>query len=168
MDEDTHGTIQRGYIWNTIDNECLGGERQWRRIHACASLDKEGLLIAMDGEKNNFFLDNPENNDWKIYYTEDPLPEFIGETSFAASNGRLHILEVRGKSPAFLYIYDIKKRKLVMDQTDQKPIPKFDDDLWSMDKWDRVVRLVPVADDKLCFLWLGPVSFFFEQPRNSY
>ncbi|GKV48952.1 hypothetical protein SLEP1_g55727 [Rubroshorea leprosula] len=159
----TYPTKQEGYIWNVINNECLqtrihppeDGDGQWRRIRACASLD-EGLLIAMDGEKNNFFLYNQENNDWKIYNIQDPLPKFIGETSFAAFNGRLYFLEVRSMSPAFLFVYDINKGKLVMDK---KPIPEFDDDLWSMDKWDRVVRLVPVADDKLCFLWLGPVTY---------
>ncbi|GKV32734.1 hypothetical protein SLEP1_g41318 [Rubroshorea leprosula] len=165
MDEDTYRTEQRGYIWNTTDNQCRqdrirppedGGERQWRRIRACAALDGQGLLIAMDGEKNNFFLYDQENKDWKSYYIEDPLPKFFGETSFAASNGRLYILEVPSMFPAFLYIYDIEKRKLVMAKM---PIPNFDDDLWSMDKWDRVVRLVSVADDKLCFLWLGPVTY---------
>ncbi|GKU93498.1 hypothetical protein SLEP1_g7091 [Rubroshorea leprosula] len=166
MDEDKYLTNRKGYIWSTRENKCLetkigppkveGEKWQWRRIRACAALDKEGLLIAMDGEKNNFFLYKPEKNDWEICKFKDPLPKFIGETSFAASNGRLYFLEVQGKFPALLYIYDIKEGKLVIDKT---PILELDDDLWSMDEWDRVVRLVLVADDKLCLLWLGPVSY---------
>ncbi|GKV32776.1 hypothetical protein SLEP1_g41356 [Rubroshorea leprosula] len=180
IDEDEYLTNQKGYIWDTSENKCLetridppkveGEKWQWRRIRACAPLDGEGLLIAMDGEKNNFFLYNPENNDWQICNMKDPLPKFIGETSFAASGGKLYILEVPVKSPAFLYIYNINggERRL---EKDKIPILEFVDDLWSMDKWDRGVRLVHLADDmlgrsrrsrqsdKLCFLWLGPVSY---------
>ncbi|GLT37310.1 hypothetical protein SLA2020_116360 [Shorea laevis] len=160
-------TETEGYIWNTIKNELLqtrirpplieGGERQWRRIRACAALDGKGLLIAMDGKNNaNFYLHpEPENQarDWEGF--GNPLPRFMGETSFATSKGRLYILEVPINRPAFLYIYNIDMGNLIV--IDRQPIQELND-LWTMhkNKSDRVVRLVPVADDKLCFLWLSP------------
>ncbi|GLT37311.1 hypothetical protein SLA2020_116370 [Shorea laevis] len=167
MDEDSYYTEREGYIWNTRDNKCHetkipppiveGGKRQWRRIRACAALDGEGLLIAMDGENNtNFYLHpEPENKarDWEEF-GRNPLPRFTGETSFAASKVRLYILEVPSSSPAWLYVYNTNEMKLETKQSIDDL--RLMDDLWSMDEWDRVVRLVPVADDRLGFLWLGP------------
>ncbi|GKV42616.1 hypothetical protein SLEP1_g49999 [Rubroshorea leprosula] len=99
-DEDTNLKTREGYIWDTRVNECFKtripppqvavGERQWRRIRACAPLEGKGLLIAMDGEENNFFLYNSEIND-------------CGPEQFR--------VEVQGQSPLYQLLDTFQKQR---------------------------------------------------------